>query len=450
MRILYCSVFALLMALQLAHSQENSISWSEIQKSKKGSVTVYWFPNEPFGYQDADGRMKGLEVEIVKGFQKYLEEHHQIHLSIKWVQEKAFKDVLAHMKNDSAKGIFGVAGFSFTEERKTFMKFSPSYMADMAVLVSTKDIPIITAKEDLKKYFDGATALTAQGTILEKELIQLRTENQLNYKIEYTGGTKELIKILINRNKCFGYLNLPIYLSSLDKGLNVLNRQNYLTKRYEGRGIGFTNTSEWDVPMKEYFAQPDFKQNLDLIIGRYININLYRVIETLNPENEVALLNTEKLLQEMRLNLKELTIQDKNQKQLYLIAIIVVATVSLIAIGILFRRQRLSNHLLKEQKTEIEAQSDEIKSINDNLELLIKNRTRELESKNKALEEYAFITAHKLRAPLASILGLVILIEKVKLPEEDKVILAHLSQSAKRLDEIIHEVMNAIDNTDSA
>ena len=44
-------------------------------------------------------------------------------------------------------------------------------------------------------------------------------------------------------------------------------------------------------------------------------------------------------------------------------------------------------------------------SINDNLELTIKDRTRELENKNKALEEYAFITAHKLRAPLASILG---------------------------------------------
>jgi hypothetical protein len=352
------------------------------------------------------------------------------------------------MKNDSAEGIFGVAGFSFTEERKMFMKFSPSYMTDMAVLVSTKDIPIITSKEDLPKYFNGATALTAQGTILEKELIQLREENQLNYNIEYTGGTRELIKILMNRKRCFGYLNLPIYLSSLDKGLNVLNRQNYLTRKYEGRGIGFTKPSDWNGQMKEYFSQPTFKQDLDIIIGRYININLYRVIETLNPENEVALLNTEKVLQEMRLNLKELAIQDKNQKQLYLIALLVVATVSLIAIGILFRRQRVSNHLLKEQKAEIEAQSDEIKSINENLELHIKERTRELESKNKALEEYAFITAHKLRAPLASILGLVILMERLKLPQEDKIILAHLSQSAKRLDEIIHEVMNAINTAD--
>jgi hypothetical protein len=39
--------------------------------------------------------------------------------------------------------------------------------------------------------------------------------------------------------------------------------------------------------------------------------------------------------------------------------------------------------------------------------------------------------------------------DRVKLPEEDKIILAHLNQSAKKLDEIIHSAMNAIDHSDS-
>jgi ABC-type amino acid transport substrate-binding protein/NACalpha-BTF3-like transcription factor len=446
MRFSFRLICLLLLTLTFASAQENAISWQDIQKSKKGTVTVYWFPNEPFGYQTRDGQMAGIEVDIITGFKKYLGEVYKIDISFNWVKENTFKEALAHMKNDSAKGIFGVAGISFSEERKTFMKFSPSYMVDMAVLVSTKDIPIVKSKEDLKKYLAGATALTAQGTILERDLIKLKDENHLNFNIEHTGGTKELIKILTNRKKSFGYLNLPVYLISLDKGLNVLNRQNYLTKRYEGRGIGFTRASDWDVPMKQYFNQPNFSQTLDTIIGHYIDINLYRVIETLSPENEVALLNTEKALQEMRLNLKEITIQDKNEKQVYLVTIIVVFTVLLIIITLQFRRQRQSHLLLKEQKAEIEAQSDEIKAINDNLELIIQQRTHEVENKNKALEEYAFITAHKLRAPLARILGLVILFENVTLEEEDKIILTHLSKSAKDLDEIVRSVMNAIDS----
>ena len=39
--------------------------------------------------------------------------------------------------------------------------------------------------------------------------------------------------------------------------------------------------------------------------------------------------------------------------------------------------------------------------------------------------------------------------EKIKLPEDDKILLVHLSKSTKKLDEIIHTVMNAIDTNDS-
>ncbi len=449
MKVLICCLFILSFTIGQVFSQD-AITWSEIQKSGKGTVTVYWFPNDPFGYQDANGQMKGIEVDIMKGFQKYLKEHDGIDLSIRWVQENTFKDVLARIKADSTAGIFGVAGFSFTEERKTFMKFSPSYMADMAVLVSTQDIPIVRSREDLKKYFDGATAYTAQGTILEKELIQLRDENGINFKIAYTGGSTELIEVLRSHSKSFGYLNLPIYLMDVNKGLSKLNRQSYLTKRYEGRGIGLPKKSDWDKPLNEYFASAEFRDNIETFIGQYINVDLYRFIETLNPENEVGLLTTEKSLQQMQIKLQQLTIRDKNEKQLYLIAIISIVTVLLVVIIILFRRQRQSNLLLKEQKAEIEAQSDQIKLINDNLELIVKERTSELENKNKALEAYAFITAHKLRAPLARILGLVILLERIELGEQDKTILNHLSQSAKTLDEIIHEIMKAIDKSDTS
>jgi hypothetical protein len=394
--------------------------------------------------------MKGIEVEIVKGFRKYLRDHYAINLTLRWVQEKTFKNVLTGIKNESKAGVFGLAGFSFSEERRTFMKFSPSYMADLAVLVSTPDIPIVKSKEDLKKYLQGTTAFTAQGTLLEKELIELRNENNIAFNIEYTGASEELIKVLHNRKRSFGYISLPVYLMNLDKGFTKLNRQNYLTKRYEGRGIGLPKSSDWDTPLNEYFASKEFKRDIESIIARYVNLDLYHFIETFNPENEVSLLNKEKDIQQIQLKVQELEIRDKNQKQIYLIIIISVVSVFLIVIAILFRRLRQNLLQLKEQKAEIEAQSDEIQSINENLELIIKERTRELENKNKALKEYAFITAHKLRSPLASILGLVALMDKIKLPEEDKILMSHLNQSAKKLDDIVHTVMDAIEKSDVA
>ena len=78
----------------------------------------------------------------------------------------------------------------------------------------------------------------------------------------------------------------------------------------------------------------------------------------------------------------------------------------------------------------------------------MQERTKQLERKNKALEEYAFITAHNLRAPLASILGLVNLTSKIKFSDEEKVILEHLQLSAEKLDTIVHSMTDAIAQAD--
>lgn len=102
-----------------------------------------------------------------------------------------------------------------------------------------------------------------------------------------------------------------------------------------------------------------------------------------------------------------------------------------------------------EQKThEIQAQAEEIKGINENLEELVRSRTAELEHKNKALEEYAFINAHQLRAPVASILGLIHLMQKLQLSEDEKVYLTHLNDSAKKLDVVVSSITEAIERGD--
>ncbi len=85
---------------------------------------------------------------------------------------------------------------------------------------------------------------------------------------------------------------------------------------------------------------------------------------------------------------------------------------------------------------------------NENLEMLVKERTKQLESKNKALEEYAFINAHELRAPVASILGLINLMRTMELNEDEKVYLEHLQRSADKLDDVVNSITRAIEKGD--
>jgi tetratricopeptide (TPR) repeat protein len=70
--------------------------------------------------------------------------------------------------------------------------------------------------------------------------------------------------------------------------------------------------------------------------------------------------------------------------------------------------------------------------------------TKSNEKKNKALQNIAHIQAHELRKPLASIMGLVNVI-KISEYEFDKELISKLDESAKDLDEKIHNVLSQID-----
>jgi ligand-binding sensor domain-containing protein len=109
------------------------------------------------------------------------------------------------------------------------------------------------------------------------------------------------------------------------------------------------------------------------------------------------------------------------------------------------RELQIKTEEIQAQNEEIMAQAEEIKGINDNLEMLVNERTAELEKKNAALEEYAFINAHKLRSPLASILGLINLITKTESPQETKEITRRLQNAADDLDNVVHSITKAIE-----
>lgn len=105
----------------------------------------------------------------------------------------------------------------------------------------------------------------------------------------------------------------------------------------------------------------------------------------------------------------------------------------------------IKNGELMEANEEITSQAEKIKSINDNLEFLVKKRTKELEKRNLQLEEYAHMNAHQLRAPICTTLGLYNLLEHPEIREEDLPELLHkLKGTIKELDRVTKEVTKVI------
>jgi signal transduction histidine kinase len=99
---------------------------------------------------------------------------------------------------------------------------------------------------------------------------------------------------------------------------------------------------------------------------------------------------------------------------------------------------------LEIKNQEIAHASKQIKAINENLEQTVLERTSLLQKQNMQLTEYAFINAHKLRAPLASILGLINMMMTGLSDEEQKQTLIHLKKSSEQLDEVVHSISSLL------
>jgi hypothetical protein len=78
------------------------------------------------------------------------------------------------------------------------------------------------------------------------------------------------------------------------------------------------------------------------------------------------------------------------------------------------------------------------------LEILIEERTRDLARQSDLLQQISWMQSHKTRQPLATLLGLIHIIDKSSLSDGNLEIIEMLEKTAQKLDEVIrHTVIKA-------
>jgi signal transduction histidine kinase len=93
----------------------------------------------------------------------------------------------------------------------------------------------------------------------------------------------------------------------------------------------------------------------------------------------------------------------------------------------------------------IERQNIELKKIQEGLEQAVILRTHELTRQNLQLEQFAFMTAHNLRGPVARLLGLTDLFNKLPQPELGKEIIEKIQFVATEFDTTLNDISTILE-----
>jgi signal transduction histidine kinase len=390
---------------------------------------VYWYESQPFVFKTSDGDLNGIEYEIIEGFKSYLKETHQIELEVIWQETTSFNEVYTNISEKKATGTFGASAFSITPQRKEEVAFSPSFMADISVIVSSENVPIVKSSEEFNTVFSNLLAITIKGTTYEQDLVKLKNAGNLSFPFKYIPSSQNILEEIERSGNSFGFIDLPIYINQFKTNPSVkVKRQNIFPKKREGHAIIYPLNSDWSTPLTEYFLSKSFNVQLEVIIAKYIDIDLYHFVESLagHANDQVALLTKEKELQSQDLLGKEKQLAENTRIQNLVIALLAVTFSSLVTIILLYRKRTQQSRQIEIQNQELEKRNTELITLNDEKNHFIK------------------ILAHDLRTPINHVQGLaqLFLLSNPSLPEDQRMIIENISESSVRLNKMITNILD--------
>jgi signal transduction histidine kinase len=194
-----------------------------------------------------------------------------------------------------------------------------------------------------------------------------------------------------------------------------------------------------------YQQQGDYRNALE----NYRMFNVYQ--DSIFSEDRIQYIEnlkinyeTDRIRQENELLRKDAELKDYQIRQQFTLAWVAFTAISLLlAVSVLLYRinkqRRKSNAFLQEYNRNLESQ------VTDRTQELV-NTNLELIRQNNQLEQFGYITAHNLRAPVARILGLTGIIRSndFNMPR-DREVVDKLHSAADELDAIIHDLNNILD-----
>lgn len=411
-------------------------TWTQVKKDGKGTIVVYWYESRPFVFKDDAGELHGIEYELLEGFKDYLNKTQHITLQIVWKETSSFNDVYTTIAKKEEAGAFGASAFSITPKRRSEVNFSPSFMADISVMVTSENIPIVKNSEEFNAVFSNLTAITIKGTTYEQDLIKLKSAGNLPFAIKYIPSSENILQEIEKSDNSFGFIDLPIYINLFKNNPSIkVKRQNLFPNKREGHVIIYPKTSDWTEPITNYFSTRDFSDDLEKIIAKYVDIELYYFVENLTGQSndQIALLTKEKEIQSQDLLGKSKEIEESARIRNLIIALFGVTFVSFITFIFLYRKSNQQNKRIESQRKNIELQNQELEKRNNDLIAL-----------NDEKNHFIKILAHDLRTPINHMQGLaqLFLLSNPTLPEDQRAVIETISDSSVRLNKMITNILD--------
>lgn len=275
--LLFC--FSVLLIATQAIGQVTDQSWLNATKQKEVILDVNYYENYPFAYEDEIGNVMGIEVDILKSFVTWCAETKGVEVKLRFKKYDSFAGFYDNTKAMD-NGTVGLGSVAITPQRKSEVLFTPPYMKNRSILVSNFEIPTVRMFDDFSTNFEGKTVLVIQGTIHEKELMEIKKLHFPKMRVKYVETPKELLQMVFEDKQYFGYVDLISYWAFVQERCCVLKIHRDVSLEPDYFAFVLPKNSDWRLAFVEFFeggfgftATEEYRSILEKYLG-------YEVIES--------------------------------------------------------------------------------------------------------------------------------------------------------------------------
>jgi ABC-type amino acid transport substrate-binding protein len=234
-------------------ARDSAVSWTDAAIAGAARLRALYVPADGFAYRDVGGRLTGVTVEIMEAFARHVEQQHGVDIQLDWVEEQDWRTFYARVR-DATGGVFGVGNVTITEARRGELAFSPSYLTNVAVLITHESVPEITALAQARQAFAGLDALGFGGTLHEKRVRALRDAYVPDARVLLAGSNAEILE-LVGDGCCFAWIDVYNFWRAREQHA-PLRRHAVGDDPAEDFGIIMPHDNDW-APLLQHFFDAD-------------------------------------------------------------------------------------------------------------------------------------------------------------------------------------------------
>lgn len=235
-------------------------SWADVSAKRHGDITVLYYPEDGFAFTNDHGNLDGIEIQIFRQFANYLKNGRGIRLNIHFVKQKDFSKLLDDLRN-AETGVFGAGNITITPARKREFQFTPGYLPNVAIMVTSSKTPDIVKLSDLNSKNHDLSAVVYRSTTNASVVENIKQKELPNLKVTYVNSDEAALKAVMHDPHTFTFVDLGVFWMAMQKHMKI--KQQPAGDQKSGN-IGFIMplNSDWITPFNDFFKLGDgYKSN---------------------------------------------------------------------------------------------------------------------------------------------------------------------------------------------